>query len=165
MPLAWFSDLMKVTVSLCSKTLWDERNPNWIETLVCNCLIPFCSIQEKERAQSARETHLWFSDEIDWHGVEYSRWCRWMQWLGSSSIVLGFFYLLFFCIATDGMRVREAFVVFMLVAGLFFMIPMSPVCSTHNQWLSVQTKHPSQVITFIEPKTLYENMYSGIQEW
>lgn len=29
----------------------------------------------------------------------------------------------------------------------------------------MQTKPPSQVITFIEPKTLYENMYSGIQEW
>lgn len=66
MPLAWFSDPVKVTVSLCSKTLWDERNPNWIETLICNCLIPFCLIQEKERereseAQTAQETHLWYS--------------------------------------------------------------------------------------------------------
>lgn len=66
MPLAWFSDPVKVTVSLCSKTLWDERIPNWVETLVCNCLIPFCLIQEKEKerateAQTARESHLWYS--------------------------------------------------------------------------------------------------------
>lgn len=68
MPLARFSDPVKVTVSLCSKTLWDERIPNWVETLVCNCLIPFCLIQEKERERETprlrrreRETHLWIS--------------------------------------------------------------------------------------------------------
>lgn len=57
----------------------------------------------------------------------------------------------FFCIATDGIRVCGAFVVSVLIAGPSFMIPMSPVYSTQKQRLSVQTKPPSQVITFIEP--------------
>lgn len=62
--------------------------------------------------------------------------------------------LFFFCIATDGMRVRGvggAFVVSALIAALFFMIPMSPVYSTQKRRLSAQTKPPSQAITFIEP--------------
>ncbi len=53
----------------------------------------------------------------------------------------------------------------MLIASLFFMIPMSPVYSTQTQRLSTQTKTTSQVITFTEPQTLYENMYSPIQTW
>lgn len=163
MLLAWFSDPVKVTVSLCSKTLWDERIPNWVETLVCNCLIPFCLIQEKERerdteAQTARESHLWYSQmrlsDMEWNIPNDS--------VGRSDQAHP---PLFFCIATDGIRVWGAFVVSVLIAGLFFMIPMSPVYSTQNQRLSVQTKPPSQVITFIEPQTLYENMYSGIQAW
>lgn len=58
---------------------------------------------------------------------------------------------LFFGIATDGIRVRGAFVVSVLIGALFFMIPMSPVYSAQTQRLSAQTKPPSQVITFIEP--------------
>lgn len=96
MPLARFSDPVKVTVSLCSKTLWDERIPNWVETLVCNCLIPFCLIQEKERererdaeAQTAREgdSSVNIADEIEWHEVEYSGWFSRTRRSGSSSFV------------------------------------------------------------------------------
>lgn len=111
MPLGRFSDPVKVTVSLCCKTLWDERIPNWVETLVCNCLIPFCFIQEKERERCCgsddhRVSSGIFTDEIEWHGVQYSGWFHWTRRLGSSSIVF-----LVFCNAADGIRVRGAFVV------------------------------------------------------
>lgn len=155
MPLARFSDPVKVTVSLCSKTLWDERIPNWVETLVCNCLIPFCLIQEKERERETprlrrreRETHLWIS-QMRLSDMRLN--------IPDDSVGRGDRAhppLFFFCIATDGMRVRGvggAFVVSALIAALFFMIPMSPVYSTQKRRLSAQTKPPSQAITFIEP--------------
>lgn len=68
-----------------------------------------------------------------------------------------------FCITAGGMRVRAAFVVCALITGLFFMIPASPVYSAQTRRLSAETKPRSQAITFIEPRTVYENMYSCIQ--
>lgn len=68
MPLAQFSDPVKVIVSLCCKTLWDERIPNRKKTLLCNCLIPFCLTQEKEsdtEAQMVAVASLIFTDESD----------------------------------------------------------------------------------------------------
>lgn len=136
MPLGQFCDPVKVAVSLCNKTLWDKRIPNWVETLVYNCLIPFCLIQEKERAtQTARVSSVIFTDEIEWHGVEYSGWFRWMRRLGSSSIV---FFL--YCHRWDK-RARG-----------FCCLRVSNVpISAQNGQLSAQTKPPSQVTTFIEP--------------
>ncbi len=149
MLLAWFSDPVKVTVSLCSKTLWDERIPNWVETLVCNCLIPFCLIQEKERERlRLRQRESLICEYHRWDWVSDMEWNIPNDSVGRSDRAHP---PLFFCIATDGIRVRGAFVVSVLIAGLFFMIPMSPVYSTQNQQLSAQTKPPSQVITFIEP--------------
>lgn len=68
-----------------------------------------------------------------------------------------------FCITAEGMRVRAAFVVCALITGLFFMIPASPVYSAQTRRLSAETKPRSQAITFIEPRTVYENMYSCVQ--
>lgn len=45
------------------------------------------------------------TDEIEWHGVEYSGWFCWTQRSGSSSIVFFCFFFPFY-IATDGIRVR-----------------------------------------------------------
>ena len=78
MPLAQFSDLTKVIVRLCSKTLWDERIPNWEETLLCNCLIPFCSIQEKERGSEAQMLSL----------ICDIQWWVWVTWSWIFQMVL-----------------------------------------------------------------------------
>ena len=73
-----------------------------------------------------------------------------------------FFFPFLYCHRWDK-SARGAFVVSVLIAALFFMIPMSPVYSTQNRRLSAQTKPQSRAIAFIEPQTLYENMYSAIQ--
>lgn len=56
-----------------------------------------------------------------------------------------------------------AFVVSTSFVVLSFMVPISLVCSAQALRLSERTKRRSQVIALIEPATLYENMYSGIQ--
>lgn len=138
-----------------------------METLVCNCLIPFCLIQEEEKerdaeAQTARESHLRCAQmRLSDMGLNIPD-----DSVGRSDRAHP---PLFFCFFFFQYRhrwdksARGAFVVSVLIAALFFMIPMSPVYSTQNRRLSAQTKPQSRAIAFIEPQTLYENMYSAIQ--
>ena len=82
-----------------------------METLVCNCLIPFCLIQEEEKerdteAQTARESHLWCAQmRLSDTGLNIPD-----DSVGRSDQAhppLFFFVFFFpFYIATDGIRVR-----------------------------------------------------------
>lgn len=138
-----------------------------METLVCNCLIPFCLIQEEEKerdaeAQTARESHLRCAQmRLSDMGLNIPD-----DSVGRSDRAhppLFFFFFFFLYRHRWDKSARGAFVVSVLIAALFFMIPMSPVYSTQNRRLSAQTKPQSRAIAFIEPQTLYENMYSAIQ--
>lgn len=138
-----------------------------METLVCNCLIPFCLIQEEEKerdaeAQTARESHLRCAQmRLSDMGLNIPD-----DSVGRSDRAhppLFCFFFFFLYRHRWDKSARGAFVVSVLIAALFFMIPMSPVYSTQNRRLSAQTKPQSRAIAFIEPQTLYENMYSAIQ--
>lgn len=124
MPLARFSDPVKVTVSLCSKTLWDERIPNWVETLVCNCLIPFCLIQEKERE---RERRRGSDGERGRLICEYRRW-DWVTWgwifrMIQSDAAIGLILLCFFSVSPQMGWECEGW------GGLLLSRRSSPLCS------------------------------------